>query len=47
VIITQKPGKMLLYNYKKWYDYKKSCHILKSTKDTQFMAETELQIMTM
>jgi hypothetical protein len=47
VILTQKPDKVLLYNYRKWYEYKKSSQNLKSTQDSQFIAEDKLQIMTM
>ena len=45
--LTQKPDKVLLYNYRKWHEYKKSSQNLKSTQDPQFIAEAELQIMTM
>lgn len=47
MILTQKPDKVLLYNYRKWYEYKKSSQNLKSTQDSQFIAEDKLQIMTM
>jgi hypothetical protein len=30
----------------KWQEYEKSSHILKTTQDSQFIAEAELQIMT-
>lgn len=45
MILTQKPDKVLLYNYRKWHEYKKSSQNLKSTQDSQFTAENELQIM--
>lgn len=48
MILTQKKtDKVLLYNFRKWHEYKKSSHTLKSTQDSQFIAQAELQIMTM
>jgi hypothetical protein len=47
VILSQKPDKVLLYNYRKWHEHKKASQNLKSTQDSQFTAEDELQIITM